>query len=137
ANPHLIYPGDIIRLVWIDGRPQLVVDRVRTDRLSPQVRANELDDPIPAIPVDAIRPFLERPTVVGRDELDKAPFLLRSVVGRLLSAEGTLVYARGFGEGAPLDWTIVRKGQAYRDPDTRKILGYEATYVADATLDRL
>jgi hypothetical protein len=26
-NPHLIYPGDIIRLVWVDGEPRLVLER--------------------------------------------------------------------------------------------------------------
>jgi len=26
-NPHLIYPGDVIMLVWVDGKPQLVVQR--------------------------------------------------------------------------------------------------------------
>ena len=135
ANPHLIYPGDIIRLIWIDGRPQLVVDR--TIRLSPEVRSQPIEDPIPMIPLEAIRPFLSQPQVVSRDELDDAPYLLRAVDGRLMSAEGTRVYARGFPEDPALDWTIVRKGQEYRDPETRRILGYEAIHVADATLERL
>ena len=26
-NPHLIYPGDIVRLVFFDGQPQLILDR--------------------------------------------------------------------------------------------------------------
>ena len=137
ANPHLIYPGDIIRLIWVNGRPQLVVDRTSVERLSPEVRGVPLDDPIPVIPIEAIRPFLERPTVVGKNELSDAPYLLRSIDGRLMSAQGTRVYARGFAEDPPLDWTVVRKGQEYRDPDTRKVIGYEATYIADATLDRL
>lgn len=135
ANPHLIYPGDIIRLIWVDGRPQLVVDR--TERLSPEVRSGPVEEAIPMIPLEAIRPFLDHPQVVARDELEDAPYLLRAVDGRLMSAEGTRVYARGFPEDPALDWTVVRKGQEYRDPETRKILGYEAVYIADATLDRL
>ena len=134
-NPHLIYPGDVIRLIWVDGKPQLVVDR--TVRLSPEVRAEPLVEPIPMIPLEAIGPFLSQPQVVAEDELEDAPYLLRAVDGRLMSAKGTRVYARGFPEDPPLDWIVVRKGQEYRDPETRKILGYEAVTIANATLDRL
>ena len=67
-NPHLIYPGDVLSLVYIDGRPTLQVQRAEpvrpTVNLSPRVRVEELDRAIPAIPLDVIRPFLQRPRVV-------------------------------------------------------------------------
>jgi hypothetical protein len=41
-NPHLIYPGDIIYLTWVDGQPRLGLRRgVR--KLSPQVRVQPLE----------------------------------------------------------------------------------------------
>jgi hypothetical protein len=36
ANPHLIYPGDVLALVYIDGRPQIILERGGATRLSPR-----------------------------------------------------------------------------------------------------
>ena len=38
SNPHLIYPGNLIRLVYIDGKPQLTISRRGAPmvKLSPQ-----------------------------------------------------------------------------------------------------
>ncbi|MDZ7810433.1 MAG: LysM domain-containing protein [Arhodomonas sp.] len=50
-NPHLIYPGDVIRLAIVDGEPRLTAERGGgTVKLSPKVRVEELDDAIPTIP---------------------------------------------------------------------------------------
>ena len=35
ANPHLIYPGDLISLVYVDGKPRLQINRSRDQKLSP------------------------------------------------------------------------------------------------------
>src|SRR6056297_3926642 len=59
-NPHLIYPGDRIALVWVDGQPQLRLERgdagrtyrmtpSDTDTLQPRIRATPLESSIPAI----------------------------------------------------------------------------------------
>ena len=57
ANPHLIYPGDIISLVYIDGQPRLMLNRGNggTIKLSPQARVKPIAEAIPSIPLDAIR----------------------------------------------------------------------------------
>ncbi|NBC23374.1 MAG: LysM peptidoglycan-binding domain-containing protein, partial [Gammaproteobacteria bacterium] len=68
-NPHLIYPGDRIYLEWVDGQPQLRLERgdagrtVRmtpddVEKLRPQVRSTPLESAIPAIRLDAIQGFL-------------------------------------------------------------------------------
>ncbi len=143
-NPHLIYPGDVIYLVWVDGAPRLRMtrgvapppERRSGDRMEPQIRVLPLDEAIPTIPLEVIRPFLSRPQVVQENELDNAPYVLRSVDGRLMAGSGNRVYVRGLSADGGNDWTIVRKGQAYRDPVTNELLGYEAEYVAEATMDR-
>ena len=52
ANPHLIYPGDVIRLIYLDGRPRLTVDRSnKVVKLSPKVRYIDEDQAIASIPL--------------------------------------------------------------------------------------
>ena len=57
-NPHLIYPGDIISLVYVDGQPQLHLTRGNTVKLSPRVREMPLDKAITTIPYQAVEAFL-------------------------------------------------------------------------------
>jgi hypothetical protein len=147
-NPHLIYPGDVIRLTWRDGRPILMVDRDRAMaederyvRLSPEVRIDDRPDPIPVIPVEAIRPFLNQPLVLDQDEMEGWPYVVSSYDQRLISASGNTIYVRGLPENESRRYSIYRRGPAYRAVgDDRyedgQILGYEALYVGDAVIDR-
>src|SRR3546814_3034102 len=62
-NPHLIFPGDVLTLIWRDGRPMLAAsDSLSADveHLSPRVRELPLDQAIPTISLESIRDFLTR-----------------------------------------------------------------------------
>ncbi len=134
-NPHLIYPGDILSLVYIDGRPTIQVQRGGDIRLSPQIRVEDLDRAVPTIPIDAIRQFLGRHRVVGAGELELAPYILSSTEQRLIAGSGDTIFVRGIEEPTRA-WQIVRSGKVYRNPDDPKdILGYEALDVGDARLE--
>ncbi len=137
ANPHLIYPGDIITLVYVDGRPQLRVQRGRPHvKLSPHARAERLDQAIPTIPLDAIKQFLSKPLVVGEDELERAPYVVDSADEHIVTGAGDRVYARGIDNEDYRRFNVFRPGDTYIDPDTNEILGYEALYVGDADAQR-
>ena len=69
-NPHLIYPGDELYLVWIDGQPRLRLKRGRDIKLAPNMRVTPLDLAIPIIPLDEIGAFLKRHRIMGPDELN-------------------------------------------------------------------
>ena len=142
-NPHLIYPGDIITLAFVGGEARLVVQRPGAEpvdgnyeKLQPQVRERPLEEAIPAIPADAVRQFLNRPRVVSQEELDRAPYILGNYEGRLISAAGNDVFARGFGPAGPdADrYNVYRPGDPLHDPATGEVLGYEAIYVGKAAL---
>ena len=145
ANPHLIYPGDVLRLHFIDGRPVMRVERpygpegieYRTERLSPRIREESLDAAITTIPIDAIRPFLTRPRVVTDEELNAAPYIVANEEGRLLSGAGYQAFARGIDADNPAShYAVVRRGDVYTDPVSGEHLGIEAIYLGDAHLTR-
>lgn len=131
-NPHLIYPGDVLNLVYIDGRPKLVVKRGKDIKLTPQVRISELDLAIPAIPLDAISPFMTDSRIVSREDLKNAPYVLAGNEGHIVSGAGDELYARGqFDEDGEKNFGIFRPGNAFLDPDTQELLGYQASSVAN------
>lgn len=140
-NPHLIYPGDVLRLVYIDGEPKLVVSErgsgpKETIKLTPQGREIPLSEAIPTIPLDAIRQFLSKPRIVGKDELEKAPYIVSSGAEHLIAASEDKVYIRGIKDDSVKSFAVVRAGETYVDPDTKKVLGYEAMFIGDAKLLR-
>lgn len=125
ANPHLIYPGDRLALVYIDGKPRITkVASNGVVKLSPQVRSEPIDTPIPAIPLDAISSFLTDTRIVSPEELEGAPYVLEGEDGRIITGAGDRVYARG---DKPADKVgIFRRTKEFRDPDTGEFLGLEA-----------
>ncbi len=130
-NPHLIYPGDELTLSVVNGRPQLGLD---VERLSPQVRSLPLDAAIPTIPLEAIRDFLRGPRLVTPEQLKAAPYLLAFVDAHLIGGEGNLIYVKNLPAQSASSWAVVRSGQAYRDPDDNRILGYEALPIGTADI---
>lgn len=128
ANPHLIYPGDILKLVYLDGKPRIVVSRGGQGnrgklKLTPQMRTSPLGAAIPAIPLDAISSFLSRSRVVEKGVLEAAAYVVAGSSNRLISAAGDKVYARGDFDTETKFYGIYRKGEVFRDPKTREKLG--------------
>jgi len=137
-NPHLIYPGDQIALVYIDGQPQLVLERGQagrtvkmtpgTDKLEPSVRYEPLESAIPTIRLDAIQAFLVQNRIVTDAELNAAPYVVQGDSERLVLGAGDRLYVRGVLPESE-SFNVVRKGPRYVDPTTQEVLGREATYI--------
>ncbi len=140
-NPHLIYPGDMISLHYRDGKPVLRLQRGgvaqgRNVKLSPGIREYQHDNAIQPIPLDAIRQFLTKPRVVGKEDLEMAPYIVSSYDEHLINGSGAKVYVREVQEGAPSRYSVYRKGGVYKNKNSDEVLGYEAIYVGDAVLQR-
>ena len=135
ANPHLIYPGDILSLVYINGRPVLQLERAAGDveRLSPRVRVEQLEQAIPTIPTELVRAFLSRATIVEQNQLENLPYIVAHREG-LIGAAGQDVYVRGTNEPVGAIFGLVHLGNELVDPDTDEVLGFEGLHVGEGQL---
>ncbi|WP_199610172.1 LysM peptidoglycan-binding domain-containing protein [Flocculibacter collagenilyticus] len=128
-NPHLIYPGDTISLIYdADGVPMLVINR-NMKKLSPvQRKVHKKDLAVPTLPLNMIRPFLsfeqsidevvvsELPYILGADESHK-----NIVMDRTVYVNGDLEVGR--------QYAIYREGEPYFDYQSDVELGREAIFV--------
>lgn len=95
ANPHLIYPGDAISLVYIDGEPRLMVNG-EAPEVAPKARDDGASEAIPPLPLSSIRQFLSRPRVLSEEEWQSAPYFAAVEENRIVGHAYQLGYARRF-----------------------------------------
>jgi len=88
-NPHLIYPGDVLSLSYVNGRPVL-------SGASPSLRTGE---PVDTVPLAQIEPFLKQLTVVT--DIKSLPYVVGLEEDRLLTTNGQKVYVAGLKGAQP------------------------------------
>jgi hypothetical protein len=164
-NPHLIYPGDTIYFSIVNGRPQLSLSRneqqaqypadstcvlsqedankgrsefavSKDGKLLPCIRETTIKQAIKLIPTESIAQFLTSPRVVAVNELNNAPYVVDIAGEHLIAGTGDNLYVRSITRPESLTYTIYRAGDTYISPETGEILGYEAKYIADSTLQQ-
>jgi len=98
ANPHLIYPGDVISLAYLD---RLVVQP------GPREEA-----PVDGIPLSQVEPFLKNLRVV--DGFEALPYVVGLEGDRLRSSDGQLAYIAGIPGAQPGQrYAVVRPTQRF------------------------
>ncbi len=137
-NPHLIYPGDVVSLVYVDGRPVLRVAREgvtsappdssgkQTVKLSPQIRRVDRSDPVNAIPLDAIRPFLRDIRVLSPSQFDGLPYIVANEETQITATQTDLTFARGLNGGVGDKFIVARLVNIYDElgdpPTVRRVI---------------
>jgi LysM repeat protein len=137
-NPHLIYPGDTLRLVYIDGKPSLVLQRGDVARVEPRVRSEPLEGAITSIPYETVAAFMSKPSVLTEEQIKGAPYVIATRDLHVVMSEGDTLYARGFKSPAQvgMHYNVVRVGDALRDPDDNSILGYDGVFTGTGHVTR-
>ena len=114
-NPHLIYPGDVVSLVYIDGVPQLRVNRGGTQKLSPSVRVTDRSDAIHAIPFERIEPFIRNVQVVSPEVFAGLPYIIANEEQRLTATYSDVTYARGLDALVGQEFVVANLNSIYDD----------------------
>ena len=135
ANPHLIYPGDVLVLIYVDGQPRLF-NRGSAERLSPQIRTTQIEAAIVSIPYDQIAAFLSRGLVIEKGEIGALPYMLATRGDHLIAGAGNDVYVRGNVSDVGTRYSVVHIGDELVDPDDNSVVGYQGIYVGEGMVRR-
>jgi len=117
-NPHLIYPGDVLSLSYLD----------RVIGVQPGPRTGE---PITGLPLEKILPFLKDLAIV--DEFKHLPYVAALEELRLRGSSGQKVYVRGLDDAFPGQrYLIVRPSVSYARPRPSRDLDKYGTSISGA-----
>lgn len=131
-NPHLIYPGQVLVLSYVNGRPVLSSKGgIPTIKLSPRVRDNGSGYAISTINVNFYRMFMKHPQFMTDAELQNAGRLVSGPDNRILYSVGDRVYADGLDEHGT--YLIFRLSADLKDPQNGKNLGKLVEFVGEAS----
>ncbi|MEA3109851.1 MAG: hypothetical protein QOI88_4456 [Gammaproteobacteria bacterium] len=142
-NPHLIYPGDTLRLVYIDGRPRVTLQRGTMERgdsarVLPRVRSEPLESAVTTIPYATVAAFMSKPSVLANEQIKAAPYVFATRDSHVVISSGDTLYARGFQSPVEIGthYNVVRVGDPLRDPDDDRIVGYDGIFTGSGHVTR-
>lgn len=138
-DPHWIYPGDVIMLDYVDGKPRLKIGKavggsLGTARLQPKVYSESTQQVVPSIPPNAIEPFLSQPLIIEPGEHDNVARIVASQEDRVFMGSGDTAFVTGIPDASIVNWNVFRPGKPLKDPDTGEVLGHEAFFLGNARL---
>ena len=137
-NPHLIYPGDTLRLVYIEGKPTIMLQRGDSARVVPRVRSEPLESAVTSIPYETVAAFMSKPSVLTKEQIKEAPYVLATRDLHVAMSDGDTIYARGFASPATLGthYNVVHVGDALIDPDDHRVVGYDGVFTGAGHITR-
>lgn len=132
-NPHLIYPGDTLRLRYENGVPILEVVRDKSSvTLTPNQRVINKPDPIDLLPWDIIAPFYNNDSLMSAEDYQALPTLLGDNSGTPRFATHDYVLAHKLPT-TESKYQVVRKERDIID-SKGKLLGVQVSHLSDASL---
>ncbi len=128
-NPHLIYPGQVLVLHYVNGQPRLRIENaggIPTIKLQPRVRETSSGYGISTININYYRMFMKHPQVIARRTTQDAPRIIAGPEGKTMYSLGDRVYAYGITQ--PGEYLVYRPVKDIRDPETGKFIGQQVVF---------
>lgn len=161
-NPNLIYPGDVLSIVNINGQPRITITEanptyhgsatsryakngLRVYKYRPQASVENLEDEPVSITGRALAPFLMQTEIFKAEEVENLPFIISNKADLLSLTNQEIVYSQSVPEGTD-EFDIYRVAERFIDPlwDVKTHQGpryqdpgavaYEMQFVGKATL---
>ncbi|MFT4941546.1 MAG: hypothetical protein ACI88A_004616 [Paraglaciecola sp.] len=135
TNPHLIYPGDELRL-YTNDKGEAVLEVVRETpkteiKISPSGdKTFKAAEPIPALPWSVIKPYVEHDMIMTQENYDKHPYILGNQDGAVHFATDDLVLSKSV-RGRAKSYRVIRQQNEIHDLEGN-FLGVQVRHVADA-----
>lgn len=132
-NPHLIYPGDIIVLSFVDGEPVLSIEKQKPRLvLSPSAKQKDKRDAIAILPWKLLEPYIGHSWIVPRESYENAPKVLGNSEGSVTFANNDVLLTEQF-ERSSDQFHITRNRGIITDMQGNE-LGMQLNHVANAQL---
>ncbi len=134
ANPHRIYPGDVL-YIYTGKKVVRHINGSVTEKMVPQMRIERKG--MGGKPISTLGPFLLWAHVLDNDTIENSPYIVGADGAHLLFEKGQSVYVRGLGDRhAGGRYAVYHKGKMLVDPDTNEKLGYEVIYTGFLEVER-
>lgn len=133
-NPNLIYPGQVLVLTYVNGKPRLSIAKdggIPTFKLHPRIRDLGSGYAIPTINVNFYHMFMKTPQFMTEAQLAKAGRIVGGADDHLYYSQGNRIYADGIFEDGT--YLIFRNSGKIIDPVTKRDLGVLVEFAGEAS----
>ena len=133
-NPHLIYPGDQLHLIWVDGQPRLSLKK--RVHLSPKARV--IRAPITTLQSSLMMPYLAQDKLMTPQHLERLPRVLGESSARDYMSQGDTVWVDSELEKGS-EWWIYRPDMVFErdleDGESREVKVMTLKEIARGTVN--
>lgn len=139
-NPKKLYIGAVLELHANRKHPYFRVLSNGTVKLEPHMRVLPDLDPVPPIPLNIIRPFLNGSMVYDEDDMTDAPYVIGFNGDQMMGGPGDEMYVENLPlpceipGGTTVVYAVFRPDKLYFEPLSHRFLGFGSKLIGHANM---
>lgn len=108
-NPHLIYPGDKLTLIWRDGQP--TIELTPAAKLDGQAERDSENQAVPTLAKSLLLPYLQQDRLLSVEELQVASRIIGSESGRHFLTAQDNIYIQANNQSR--EWGVYKEVETH------------------------